>query len=197
MKLIEIEQKSIEIDNHKNDCDRFLSISDICRLINIDFYKFLSILIGYRNYRFVTPWVMADRGNLSVRLLQKQPDLTMCLTMSVLYPADCPALLKRSVWRSITHMNDQWFGLRESNSCHKFRSSSRAGLCQNALAVHILSLTSMIVDIKVIPPFLFIHLLYYLFRPWHVRHVCFWLCWSRTGTWRLGSSTQDSGDWEI
>ena len=57
MKSIEIEQNSIEIDNHKNGCDRFLSISDICRLINIDFYRFLSILIEYRNYRFVTPCV--------------------------------------------------------------------------------------------------------------------------------------------
>lgn len=44
MKSIQIEQKSTIIDNHKNECDRFLTIFDICRLINIDFidyYRFL------------------------------------------------------------------------------------------------------------------------------------------------------------
>ena len=41
MKSIQIEQKSMIIDNHKNE---FLTIFDICRLINIDFidyYRFL------------------------------------------------------------------------------------------------------------------------------------------------------------
>ena len=69
MKSIEIEQKSIEIDNHKNDCDRFLSISDICRLINIDFYRLLSIWIEYRNYRFVMPCVNDDNKSLLKFLL--------------------------------------------------------------------------------------------------------------------------------
>ena len=35
----------MQIDYHKIECDRFLSISDICRLINtdfIDYYRFLS-----------------------------------------------------------------------------------------------------------------------------------------------------------
>ena len=32
--------KSIKIDNHKKSCDRFLSISDICRLISIKFSTF-------------------------------------------------------------------------------------------------------------------------------------------------------------
>ena len=44
MKSTQIEQKSTIIDNHKNECDRFLTIFDICRLINIDFidyYRFL------------------------------------------------------------------------------------------------------------------------------------------------------------
>ena len=38
------EQKSTIIDNHKNECDRILTIFDICRLINVDFiayYRFL------------------------------------------------------------------------------------------------------------------------------------------------------------
>ena len=42
---IEIEQKSFKINNLKNECDPFLLIFDICRLINIDFinyYRFLS-----------------------------------------------------------------------------------------------------------------------------------------------------------
>ena len=45
MKSIEIEQKLMKIKNHKNECDRFLSIFDICGLINTDFinyYWFLS-----------------------------------------------------------------------------------------------------------------------------------------------------------
>ena len=40
-----IDQKSMKIDNHSNECDRLLSIFDIYRLINIDiidYYRFLS-----------------------------------------------------------------------------------------------------------------------------------------------------------
>ena len=49
---IESNRNSIEVDNHKKLRDRFLSTSDICRLISIHFNRFF---IDYRNYRFVTP----------------------------------------------------------------------------------------------------------------------------------------------
>lgn len=42
---MEIEQKLMKINNHKNECDGSLSIFNICGLINTDFinyYQFLS-----------------------------------------------------------------------------------------------------------------------------------------------------------
>lgn len=52
---MEIEQKSMKIDNCSNECDRFLSIFDICRLINIDFIDFLLINIDFiYYYRFLS-----------------------------------------------------------------------------------------------------------------------------------------------
>lgn len=46
--------KLIKIDNHKNIDNRFWYISDIIRLINIDYDRLQSIFIKYRNYLFVT-----------------------------------------------------------------------------------------------------------------------------------------------
>ena len=54
---IEIDQNrltSIKVDNHKKSYDRFLSTSDICRLIGIEFDRQRSIFIDYRNYRSAT-----------------------------------------------------------------------------------------------------------------------------------------------
>ena len=45
------------MENHKDVSDRFLSISDINRLINIDYDRLRSICIEYRKYRLVTPCV--------------------------------------------------------------------------------------------------------------------------------------------
>ena len=45
LKLMEIEQKLMKINNQKNECDGSLSIFNICGLINTDFinyYRFLS-----------------------------------------------------------------------------------------------------------------------------------------------------------
>ena len=44
----------IKIDNHKKASDRFLSISDINRLISIDYDRLPSIFIEYRKYRLGT-----------------------------------------------------------------------------------------------------------------------------------------------
>jgi len=44
---MEIEQKLMKINNHKNECDGSLSIFDICGLIDTDFisyYRFLSTI---------------------------------------------------------------------------------------------------------------------------------------------------------
>ena len=50
-------QKSIKIDNHKKASDRFLSISNINRLISIDYDRLPSIFIEYRKYRLGTSCV--------------------------------------------------------------------------------------------------------------------------------------------
>ena len=47
-------QKSIKIDNHQEASDRFLSISNINRLISIDYDRLPSSFIEYRKYRLGT-----------------------------------------------------------------------------------------------------------------------------------------------
>jgi len=42
-------QKSIKIDNHEKASDRFLSISNINRLISIDYHRLPSILSSIEN----------------------------------------------------------------------------------------------------------------------------------------------------
>ena len=42
--------KSIKIDNHRESCNRYCLISDINWLISIDFYRYSSFLIEYRNF---------------------------------------------------------------------------------------------------------------------------------------------------
>ena len=55
-------QKSIKIDNHKKSSDQFLSISNINRLISIDYDRLPSIFIEYRKYRLDTSWIMLMIG---------------------------------------------------------------------------------------------------------------------------------------
>ena len=47
-------KKSIKIDNHKKASDQFLPISNINRLISIDYDRLTSIFIEYRKYRLDT-----------------------------------------------------------------------------------------------------------------------------------------------
>jgi len=52
---MEIEQKSMKIDNCSNECDRFLSIFDICQLIHIDFIYYYRFLSSIEIIVFLTP----------------------------------------------------------------------------------------------------------------------------------------------
>ena len=60
-------QKSIKIDNHKKASERFLSTSDINRLISIDYHRLSSIFIEYRKYRLGTSWLQTSAGKLTSR----------------------------------------------------------------------------------------------------------------------------------
>ena len=89
---IEIDQNrlmSFKVDNHKKSCDRFLSTSDICRLISIEFDRQRSIFIDYRNYRFPTSCGLTTYTFFSTGQTRPIKSNLTCETKNLTYVIQC------------------------------------------------------------------------------------------------------------